>query len=113
MKKRLKRLQGREWYELKDQLTCIKVIKVTPEGNVKILLKDKEGTKYVHWLSDKEKETMEIYTDDEPKCCMNCANCIPIGEGDHLCDSLMTMVLEDYTPTDEYYGCGGSEYERL
>ena len=23
------------------------------------------------------------------KCCLNCANCIPIGEGDHLCDELM------------------------
>lgn len=62
MKKMLKRLQGREWYELKDQLTCIKVIEITSKGNVKILLKDKEGTKYVHWLSDREKEIAEIYT---------------------------------------------------
>ena len=64
MKKRLKRLQGREWYELKDQLTYTKVIKITSEGNIKILLKDKDGTKYVHWLSDREKEIMEIYTSD-------------------------------------------------
>ena len=64
MKKRLKRLQGREWYELKDQLTYIKVIEITSKGNVKILLRDKDGTKYVHWLSDREKETMEIYTSD-------------------------------------------------
>ena len=46
------------------------------------------------------------------KCCLNCANCIPIGEGDHLCDELMELVLEDYTPTDKFYGCGGSSYER-
>lgn len=64
MKKRLKRLQGREWYELKDQLTRIKVISITSKGNVKILLKDKDGTKYVRWLSDREKETVEIYTSD-------------------------------------------------
>lgn len=64
MKKRLKRLQGREWYELKDQLTYTKVIEITSEGNVKILLKDKEGTKYVHWLSDREKDIIEIYTSD-------------------------------------------------
>lgn len=64
MRKRLKRLQGREWYELRDQLTCAKVIEITSKGNVKILLKDKDGTKYVHWLSDKEKETVEIYTNN-------------------------------------------------
>ena len=46
------------------------------------------------------------------KTCITCANCIPIGEGDHLCDELMELVLEEYVPTDRFYGCGGSFYEK-
>ena len=46
------------------------------------------------------------------KTCITCANCIPIGEGDHLCDELMELVLKNYIPTDKFYGCGGSSYDR-
>lgn len=45
--------------------------------------------------------------------CMNCANCIYIGEGDSICDALdePVLVLSDFEPTDDYFCCGGSEYE--
>ena len=46
------------------------------------------------------------------KTCITCSNCIPIGEGDHLCDVLMELVLDEYAPTDNFYGCGGSSYEK-
>ena len=46
------------------------------------------------------------------KSCTTCSNCIPIGEGDHLCDVLMELVLDEYSPTDNFYGCGGSSYEK-
>lgn len=55
--------------------------------------------------------------DSEETCktCINCMNCIPIGEGDHICDMMDTpvLVLEDYCPTDDYYCCGGADYEEL
>ena len=42
--KKLKRLQGREWHEMKDNLIYIKTLQTTDEGNVKILVKDENGT---------------------------------------------------------------------
>lgn len=42
------------------------------------------------------------------RCCETCAKCIPIGEGDHICDEDATqLVLEDYSPTDGYMWCCG------
>lgn len=46
------------------------------------------------------------------KHCMNCEHCLPIGEGDHLCDEKMKIVLEDYTPNENYLCCGGKNFER-
>lgn len=46
--------------------------------------------------------------------CLTCGNCIPIGEGDHICyecDSSPAMVISGYAPTDEYMACGGKHYE--
>ena len=37
--------------------------------------------------------------------CLECDNCIPIGEGDHFCDIVMDVVLDDYQPTIHYGGC--------
>lgn len=41
--------------------------------------------------------------------CEECINCIPLGEGDHLCDESPTMelVMEGYVPTEEYGWCNG------
>jgi len=42
--------------------------------------------------------------------CEMCDNCIPIGEGDHLCDECQEIVISEYSPTDEYLKCGGKKY---
>lgn len=47
------------------------------------------------------------------KCCHTCANCLPIGKGDHICANYVPepLVLDDYEPTDDYYYCDGDAYE--
>ena len=30
------------------------------------------------------------------KCCFDCANCMYIGEGDHLCDVNMELITDDW-----------------
>lgn len=48
------------------------------------------------------------------KMCETCEHFIPIGEGDHLCVfSMPIAVMEDYTPTDEYYWCNGKHWEEM
>lgn len=67
----------------------------------------------------KNKMTLEEFGDfvDEvtsSMCCLTCANCIPVGEGDHVCfeaSDTPILVIANYEPTDEYFACGGSEYE--
>lgn len=46
-------------------------------------------------------------------CCLNCSNCIPIGEGDHICNECgePVIVLRDYAPTEDYLKCGGEYFE--
>ena len=41
------------------------------------------------------------------KNCLECNNCIPIGEGDHICDkgSVPFIVLDDYCPTEFFGAC--------
>lgn len=44
--------------------------------------------------------------------CQNCDNCIPIGEGDHICNMDPTrLVLSDYLPTTDYAWCEEEEME--
>lgn len=46
------------------------------------------------------------------KQCETCMNLLPIGEGDHLCDANdLVLVMEDYSPTDDYYWCCGRNWE--
>lgn len=48
---------------------------------------------------------------NEEKCCENCGNLCPIGEGDHICEEdPCTMVLGGYVPTDDYFWCDGTEW---
>lgn len=48
------------------------------------------------------------------RCCENCANLIPIGDGDHICDgydySAPVMPISEYEWTDEYYKCYGEYF---
>lgn len=47
------------------------------------------------------------------KCCLNCANCVAIGEGDHICisDEEPVLIIEEYVPNDNYLCCGYADYE--
>jgi len=49
----------------------------------------------------------------QPRMCEYCENCIPIGEGDHICTECgePKMVISDYIPTSEYLACGGRCFE--
>ena len=51
------------------------------------------------------------------KCCETCENLIAIGEGDHICLEVAakdgdpaTVVISDYSPTDNYFLCGGKKW---
>ena len=48
----------------------------------------------------------------EIKGCEYCENCVPIGEGDHMCFECgePQMVISEYAPTDKYMVCGGRMY---
>ena len=46
------------------------------------------------------------------KCCEECANFTPIGEGDHICIADdPVLILDDYCPTENYFYCNGSKFE--
>jgi len=45
------------------------------------------------------------------KICATCDNCIYIGEGDYICDDTKDIVMEDHTPNDNYFHCGGSTWK--
>lgn len=64
-----------------------------------------------------EEIIMDLFNGKEDRvgpCCHTCANCTCIGEGDHICIAEEPiLVMEDYIPTDEYFSCGGADYEEL
>lgn len=37
--------------------------------------------------------------------CLDCDSCMSIGEGDHFCDEIGEVVLEDYAPSEHFCGC--------
>ena len=46
------------------------------------------------------------------KMCETCANLVPLGDGDHICDacfvdSLPAFVICEYEPTEDYMACNG------
>lgn len=54
-------------------------------------------------------ETQAVYN-----TCLDCDNCQYIGEGDHICDLDMTLVIDEWTPTEDFCKCGGKEFvERM
>lgn len=44
--------------------------------------------------------------------CEDCYNLIPTGEGCFFCmeDAEPRVVMDEYTPTDEYFWCRGKKY---
>lgn len=46
----------------------------------------------------------------EPRTCFECANCMYVCEGDHVCDVNMELITEDWNPTRMFYHCGGKEF---
>lgn len=46
-------------------------------------------------------------------CCECCSNCIPIGEGDHICDEnhKPRLVISAYMPTEDYLHCRGHKFK--
>ena len=50
----------------------------------------------------------------KPKMCQDCEHCIYICDGDFICDmDEPVLVMEDYTPTEDYLYCGGVDYEPI
>lgn len=50
----------------------------------------------------------------KPKMCQNCEHCVYICEGDFICDmDEPILVMEDYTPTEDYLYCDGVDYEPI
>ncbi len=50
------------------------------------------------------------------KDCLNCANCCPVGGGDHVCSEANeedAFIIEEYVPTDSYMWCNGKHFEEL
>lgn len=41
--------------------------------------------------------------------CIDCDSCIPIGEGDHICEQSDLLIIENYIPTDDYMECEAEE----
>lgn len=43
------------------------------------------------------------------KSCFSCDHCIPIGEGDHICDeaSPPKIVVIEYESTEDFLWCNG------
>jgi hypothetical protein len=64
-KKYHKRLQGDEWYEIKDKLYMTDY-KINERGHIKGFYKDIDGNLYSHWFSNKEiSEFIESHKDEE------------------------------------------------
>lgn len=45
--------------------------------------------------------------EDVELTCEGCSHCLPIGEGDHICDKngVPVIVLLEYIPTEDYLCC--------
>ena len=43
--------------------------------------------------------------------CFNCSHCMYIGEGDYLCDVTQDVVISNWTPAEDFYACGGKDFD--
>lgn len=47
----------------------------------------------------------------EMKNCLDCANCVYVGDGGYLCDCRQEIVIEDFVaPTGEFLCCEGKDW---
>lgn len=44
------------------------------------------------------------------KNCLDCANCVYVGDGGYLCDCRQEIVIEDFAPTGEFLCCKGKDW---
>lgn len=47
------------------------------------------------------------------KHCYNCEKCLYIGEGGYMCEASNDIVIDDWTPTDDFCSCKGKEFEPI
>ena len=64
-------------------------------------------------MSKKHRKNRPTPAEKPVKCCFDCANCMYIGEGDHLCDVNMELITDDWEPTEMFYHCGGKEFVEI
>ena len=50
---------------------------------------------------------------DKGHKCYQCDKCIYIGEGGYICDMTADVVIDDWTPTENFYECVGKEFEPI
>ena len=66
-------------------------------------LTKKQKNKITNKINELNNVLCDVLLEDD---CLNCKYCLPIGEGDHICEkNPHKMVLEDYTPTDDFNWC--------
>lgn len=46
------------------------------------------------------------------KNCYCCDHCVYIGEGGYMCDVCSEIVVDDWAPTEDFYICGGKDFEQ-
>jgi hypothetical protein len=49
----------------------------------------------------------------ENYCCNHCEHCLPIGEGDHICDAyeIPALIIDNYVPNENFNKCEGELWE--
>lgn len=89
--------------------------------NLKVLeffdedLTKKQKNKIMNKINELNNVLCDILLEQENNIddCLNCKHCLPIGEGDHICEeNPHKIVLEDYTPTDDFNWCKSKNYRR-
>ena len=73
MSKKIKRLQGPEWYAKKDSLLMTKY-RINEKGHIKGTYTDMEGNLYSHWFSNKEAEEFKEQEKEEEIIINNIGN---------------------------------------
>ena len=49
--------------------------------------------------------------DQQDQQCDYCAHCIPLGDGDHICEAEEPrFVMAEFFPTTDYMWCQGKKY---
>lgn len=46
----------------------------------------------------------------ENRSCLNCGNCVYVGDSGYLCDCRQEIVIEYFSPTCEFMCCNGKDW---